>query len=81
MDVNQSGESLFVPPSTVGTSNTSVFLTDTDAVTVHALLPMQLWKWKKGSEVYICYGNERLGSWQCDCGPMKPVRYTVDYYN
>ena len=54
-----------------------------DAVTVtfHALLPMQLWKWDERSEVYIRFGTSGLGLWECDCGPMKPVRYTVIIYS
>ena len=47
-----------------------------DAVTVtfHALLPMQLWKWDERSEVYIRFGSDKLGLWECDCGPMQTVR-------
>ena len=45
------------------------------SVIFYALLPVSLWEFDETSEVYIRFGSDKLGDWNCDIGPMKILRF------
>ena len=47
------------------------------SVIFHALLPVSLWEFDDTSEVYIRFGSDKLGEWNCDIGPMKISRFVL----
>ena len=49
------------------------------AVTFYVLLPVSLWEFDdKSDEVYIRFGSDKLGDWQCDVGPMTVNKYVIN---
>ena len=47
------------------------------SVIFHALLPVSLWEFDETSEVFIRFGSDKLGEWNCDIGPMKISRFVL----
>ena len=41
------------------------------SVFFHAIIPVSLWLFDETSEVYIRFGSDKLGDWNCDVGPMR----------
>ena len=47
------------------------------SVIFHTLLPVSLWEFDETSEVFIRFGSDKLGKWNCDIGPMKKHRFVL----
>lgn len=43
----------------------------------HALLPISLWEFDRSSEVFIRFGSDKLGNWNCDIGHMTKARFVL----